>query len=355
MFNKKMWLDDDRYIIKYYNINPKKEWIDILSSYITQRQLFDYSIRYELEEIIENYIKSDILLVNSGTSAILMSMLIYNFKEDDEIIGPVYSNPAWLSCCKFLKLKPIFVDISKKTLCIDPSLVENKITNKTKAIIFVNHGGYIGNDLRVIKNICEKHNIIMIEDSCSSLGCFNNKKHAGTTGDIGMLSFSQPKLISCGEGGAIIINDINVSQKFQALRYHGGWYEGKDRKYKGIGVNFNISQLLCYYLKAQFDDIKYIEDSKNKVFEIYKKYGINSITNSFISIYSEKAYNIYKKLESLKIQSLYKYYKCIDNLNFYKNSTYVYENLIQLPSSYQLNEKQIRIICGIVKMVDKNV
>lgn len=342
MLERDIWVHNNDYLIKIYDVKPEPHWIEEFTKRMVSINLQDFRIREELEKRFENLIQRNVLMTNSGTASLILSMLVHEW-GDAEIIGPNFGNPAWVNACRFVNHKPVFVDIDKFTLCLSPDKIEDKITEKTKAIVFVNHGGYNGSDVLKVRDICNEHNLVMIEDSCNAFG------YAGNVGDFSMFSFSSPKIISAGEGGCITMKESKYFYKLKRLIYQGGWYDDEERSIKHKGANFNLSPILCHWIDIQLDDMVYTYNKKEELKKKYIEYGVHSSTNIDITLITEKAKEIHKYLEKYKIQSVYRNYQPIEKIGDYPNSWWACENTIQLPFSYQMTNNQVQLISKVVR------
>lgn len=359
-----IWLENSHYAIKWYEPFVDRKWIIELMKFHTKVPLTHFGAREHLEKALAEFIGCKYTVaVNSGTTAILMALRAGNFDVGDEIIGPNYGHPAWVNCCTFLGLKPIPVDIREETLCMNPELIEERVTDKTRAIIFINHGGYVGEDLLKIRSFCTNHQIPLIEDSCSSLGQRYMTKHAGTFGEVGTISFSQPKVVYCGEGGALITNDDNFYIKMKEMQYQAGWYSTVNRKFLHIGANFNLAPQNAFYVLQQLQDIDNILSKREAIRQAYLHNGLPIHTyetdsptgHSIYVLKTDKAEEVWKALETEGIQALYKVYRPIHKRIFFDGefpvSQKMVENVIALPFSSTLRSEEIKYISEIVKKV----
>lgn len=166
------------------------------------------------------------VVFNSGTSALHAAMLSLGIGPGDEVIVPSFTFIATANCVLMVGAKPVFADIETETLGLDPQDVERKITSKTKAIIPVHYAGMpcrIENLLRVAVHIP------VVEDACEALGAtvgllINGRRvdqRVGTFGDVGVYSFCQSKIISTGEGGALVTSDYDLAEEARFFRSHG--------------------------------------------------------------------------------------------------------------------------------------
>ena len=184
------------------------------------------------------------IMVNSGSSANLIATYAAGnplrknrFKPGDEVLVPILCWPTSVWPLVQFGLKPIFVDINKDNLNICEDSLLSKINKKTKSIMLVNVLGYSAN-LFKIKKIAKKHNLILLEDNCESLGSVYKKKYLGTFGDFASFSFFYSHQITSGEGGMVTCNTVEDYDLLFSLRSHG-WFGG-NRTYPRSSKNYNF-------------------------------------------------------------------------------------------------------------------
>lgn len=158
--------------------------------------------------------------LNSGSSALYAALLSIGIKKNDEVIVPSFTFPATVNAVLILGAKPVFADIEKTTLGLDPEDVLKKISHKTKAILPIHYGGCPCN-ISAIADIAARKRIILIEDAAEALGAKANNQYVGTFGKMGILSFCQNKIITTGEGGAIITKSREIYTKIKSIRSWG--------------------------------------------------------------------------------------------------------------------------------------
>jgi len=203
----------------------------------------------KFESMLSNYLGMKYSLVfNSGTSALHAALLAYDISEGNEVIVPSFTFIATANAPLFVGAKPIFADIEEETLGLDPEDVEKKITRRTKAIIAVHYGG-LPCRIEKLREIAKKNNLILLEDAAESLGAKFNDKFIGIFGDASIFSFCQNKIITTGEGGAIVTNSKKIYEKLKLIRSHGR-SESKDyfssiggENYITLGYNFRMSNI----------------------------------------------------------------------------------------------------------------
>lgn len=175
----------------------------------------------EFEEAIAQYTGVDYCVaVSSGTSALHAALLAHGIGPGDEVMVPSFTFVATVNAPLFVGATPVFVDIEEKTCGIDPEEVRKRITPRTKAILCVHIGGCpcLVEELR---ETAEDHSLLLIEDAAEALGARIGSTHVGTFGDSSILSFCQNKVITTGEGGAVITSSREVYEKVKLLRSHG--------------------------------------------------------------------------------------------------------------------------------------
>ncbi|MBU7032867.1 MAG: DegT/DnrJ/EryC1/StrS family aminotransferase [Theionarchaea archaeon] len=201
------------------------------------------------ESKIAEYCRTRYCVVfNSGTSALHAQLLSHGISQGDEVIVPSFTFIATANAPLFVNAKPVFADIEAVTCGLDPEDVEKKITAKTKAIIPVHFGGCPCNIER-IKDIAEEHELILIEDAAEAFGAHIAGKYVGTYGDSAMFSFCQNKLITTGDGGAVVTDSQDLYEKLKLFRSHGR-AENTDyfssahyMDYIQVGYNFRMSNI----------------------------------------------------------------------------------------------------------------
>lgn len=183
-------------------------------------------------------------LVSSGTAALTVALASVGIGAGDEVIMPTFTFVASFESILALGAVPILVDIDD-TLTLDPKAVEAAITSKTKCVMPVHMCGSMA-DLDALKAICEKYNLILLEDACQALGGTYQGKPLGSIGHLGCFSFDYVKTITCGEGGAIITNNAEFAKHADHYQDHGHDHVGKDRgaeRHPFMGYNYRISEL----------------------------------------------------------------------------------------------------------------
>lgn len=190
------------------------------------------------------------VLVNSGTSALEISVLASGIGPGDEVIVPSYTFYSSASCIAKAGARPVFVDVRLEDACIDPAAVEQAITQKTRAIVVVHFGGNPA-DMTALLKLCEKHNLVLIEDAAHAAGSQWNGKALGSIGSFGCFSFHSSKPLAAGEGGFIATNDGVLYEKAQALADFGILPGHPRYQHTMLGGNMRISKFQAAILSIQ--------------------------------------------------------------------------------------------------------
>lgn len=182
----------------------------------------------EFEEDFANYVGAKhAISVGNGTDALVVALKALGIKEGDEVITSTFTFFATAESISAVGAVPIFVDVLKDTFNIDPTKIEEKITDKTKAIMPVHIFGQSA-DMDEINKIAKKYNLKVIEDACQAIGGTYKGKNVGTLGDVACFSFFPTKNLGCaGDGGMIVTSDDNVAIIARALRTHGSGENGQ--------------------------------------------------------------------------------------------------------------------------------
>lgn len=224
----------------------------------------------KFEKMIAEYIGAKYCVVfNSGTSALHAALLAYGIKEDDEVIVPSFTFIATANAPLFVGAKPVFADIEEETYSLDSEDVKEKITEKTKAIIPIHYGG-CPCKIMELREIADDHNLILIEDAAESLGARIGDKKVGTFGNSAMLSFCQNKIITTGDGGAIITDSKEIYEKLKLVRSHGrletsDYFSSTEyMDYITLGYNFRMSNIIAALGVAQLKKVDKVIEMRRK-------------------------------------------------------------------------------------------
>tara|TARA_B100001057_G_scaffold130378_1_gene129402 strand:- start:990 stop:2183 length:1194 start_codon:yes stop_codon:yes gene_type:complete len=361
------------------------------------------------KEISKYFNKKYGLMVNSGSSALMLANDVLNFKKGDEIITPCLNFGTAVSSIILSGATPIFVDIELDTLQINTKLIEKKISKKTKGIIIPNLIGNIP-DWKIIKQIAKKYKLKVIEDSADTLGASIGNKPTGIYSDISITSFYGSHVISCaGNGGMFLTNDKKYYEKAKVLRSWGrmstlindsenikkrlniklsGFDYDKKFVFSEVGYNFEPSEIGASFGLVQLKKFKKFSQIRNKNFKYhslffnrYKNYFIlpkilKNVKTNFLAypiiIRENKKFNRKKLqifLETNNIQTrpifsgnilrhpAFRNLKSNKNkLNSFKNSDYIMKNGLLIGCHQGLRENDIKYIHNCVtKFLDTYV
>lgn len=223
------------------------------------------------------------IAVNNGTSGLHLLIKALGIKEGDEVITTPFSFVASTNCILFERGKPVFVDIDANTFNIDVSKIEDKITEKTKAILPVDVFGQ-PLDMPEIRRIAQKHDLKVIEDSCEAIGSEYKGIKTGTLGDGAVFSFYLNKQITTGEGGMIVTNDENIAKLCSCLRSQGRPMNESWLLHETLGYNYRLSDMQAALGISQMNRIEKIIQSRQLVADLYRKKlsNIEGVTQPFV-------------------------------------------------------------------------
>jgi len=227
------------------------------------------------ESIIEQSMGSaKALLTTSCTHALEMSALLANLKPGDEVIVPAFTFVSTASAFMLYGAKPVFVDVQSETLNIDPDLVEASITTRTRAICVVHYAG-VAAKIERLQQIAKTHNLVLIEDNAHGLFATYKSKPLGTFGSLATQSFHETKNVTCGEGGALIINDASLVERAEILREKGTdrtkFLRGQVDKYTwvDVGSSWVMSDMLAAVLTSQLGRASEITQQRLTIYNRY--------------------------------------------------------------------------------------
>jgi len=215
----------------------------------------------QFEEQIADYMGCKYCITcNSGTSALHAMLVAYGIGPNDEVIVPSFTFIATVNAVLFVGAKPVFADIEETTFGLDPNDVKDKITSNTKAIIPVHFAG-LPCLIRELQVIAKDHNLLLLEDAAEAMGAEVDNRKVGTFGDAAILSFCQMKIISTGEGGAVLTNSEKIYEKLKLIRSHGRaettdyLSSTEEMDYISLGYNFRLSGIAAALGLAQLSKI----------------------------------------------------------------------------------------------------
>lgn len=228
----------------------------------------------KFEQMIAEYTGAKhCIVVNNGTISLTLAAMAAGVEAGDEVIVPNYTMIATPNSVKMFGAMPVFVDVEPETLCLDIELVRKAITPRTKAIMFVSaNGRYPKAGIEAFEALVKEKGLLLIEDSAQSLGSlYPDGRHVGRVGLIGSFSFSAPKIISTGQGGALITDSDEMAHKLRRLKDFGRSGGGNDI-HDSVGYNFKFTELQACIGIEQIKKLKDRVIRKKEIYKLYKKY-----------------------------------------------------------------------------------
>ena len=329
------------------------------------------------------------VLIANGTAALHATMFAASVGPGDEVITTPITFAASANCALYCGAKPVFADINPETYNIDPASIEAKITDKTKAVVAVDFTGQAV-DVDKIRAICNKHNLIFIEDAAHALGTKYNGNPVGSLADMTEFSFHPVKTCTAGEGGAIITNDERLYERLVLFRTHGitrsqelmdkpsegGWYYQQ----VDLGYNYRMTDMQAALLSSQLNKLEMFSKRRK---ELVKRYDEAFSAMPEIVVQNEIAESdtvrhLYiiqlnldmltctrrKVFESLQAEGVgvnvhyipvysFPYYQKIGyKMGECPNAEKLYERIISIPLYYSLtDEEQDKVIKAVKKVI----
>lgn len=328
------------------------------------------------------------VLIANGTAALHACIFAAGIGKGDEVITTPITFAASANCALYLGAKPVFADIDPDTYNIDPDSIEKCITERTKAVVAVDYTGQAV-QLDRIREICDRHNLILIEDAAHSLGTKYNGKAVGSIADMTEFSFHPVKTCTAGEGGAVTTNDYELYKKLVLFRTHGitrvqdwmdkpsegGWYYQQI----DLGYNYRMTDMQAALLSSQLDKLDMFGKRRK---ELVKRYDAAFAEVPEIIVQKEipesdtvrHLYVIQLDLDKLKctrkevFEALqaegvgvnvhyipvysFPYYQSIGyKMGICPNAEKLYERMISIPLYYSLTDEQQESVITAVKKV----
>jgi len=327
--------------------------------------LTEFKKTQEFENMIASFTGAKhAIAVNNGTVSLTLIAMAAGIAPGDEVIVPNFTMIATPNSVKVLGAKPVFVDVERDTLCMDYDLACDRINQNTKAIMLVSaNGRYPKKGINKFVELCNARNIVLIEDSAQSLGSsYPSGKHIGTCGIAGSFSFSAPKIITTGQGGAIITDDDSLANKIRRLKDFGRSGGGLDI-HDSVGFNFKFTDLQAVIGIEQMKKLNWRVNRKKEIYSQYKRLlkgndkislfeqDLENTTPWFIDCLAEKRDGLITYLKENGIGTRLMYPPINKQLAYqvegvHPVSELVGEKGLWLPSQSLLKDEQIEFICG---------
>lgn len=319
----------------------------------------------EFEDMIREYTGAEYCwIMPNGTLSLTCALIALGIASDDEVIVPDFTMVATANAVRLAGAKVIFADIERRTLCMDVHKMKDAISEKTKAVILVSINGRYTEDIEMFIDICKSKGIYLIEDAAQSLGSFHKGKHIGTFGEIGSFSFSAPKIITTGQGGALITNNAEIHERIKRIRDFGRDRGGEDH-YLSMGWNLKFTDFqavigieqmkklpnrvvrkkemgkLYFELLKEIEGIELLQtnfdeqvlwffdilcDRRDELIEYLKRHNIGT-REFYPALHSEPVYNLSES---------------------YPVSEEISKKGLWLPSSIELSDDEIKNICNCI-------
>ena len=342
------------------------------------------------------------LMVNSGSSALILAMQVLNFEKGSEIITPCLNFGTPISAILTSGYKPIFIDIDISTLQINTDLIEKKITKKTKGLLIPNLIGNIP-QWQIIKRIAKKYKLKIIEDSADTLGAKIGNKSTGTYSDISITSFYGSHIISCaGNGGMFLTNNRKYYEKAKVLRSWGrmstlikdseninkrlgvklkGIEYDKKFIFSEVGYNFEPSEILAAFGLVQLKKFKKFNQIRNRNFKLHLSFFkefkdffiapkiIKNVKTNFLAypiilkknkFFSRKELQIFLENNNIQTRPIFSgnilRHPAFENLNSkqnnintFKNADYIMQYGLLIGCHQGLSDKHINYIHEVIR------
>lgn len=307
------------------------------------------------------------VVVNNGTISLTLAAMACDLRAGDEVLIPNYTMIASPNSVKMFGAQPVFVDVEPETLCMDLALAEQAITPKTKALMLVTaNGRYPKAGIEGFEALCRARGLVLIEDAAQSLGSrFPDGRHQGRAGAVGSFSFSAPKVISTGQGGALITDDDALAFKLRRLKDFGRARGGTD-VHDWIGFNFKFTEPQACIGLEQMKKLAWRVERKKELYQRYrtKLEGVSSVrffaqdlehtTPWFIDVLAERRDELATYLKSKNIGSRVMYPPINEQVAYGVSGVYPVSKLVGsqglwLPSAAQLTDAQVDRVCAAVR------
>jgi perosamine synthetase len=339
----------------------------------------------EFEHAVMDFVGAEhAVAVNSGTAALHAAMCAIGVGDGDEVILPPMTFVATANCVVFQGATPVFADVDADTLLINPAEVESKITERTKAIIAVDYAGQPC-DYNALRDIAERHGLVLIADACHSIGAQFNGRNVGTLADLSVFSFHPVKHITTGEGGMVVTDETKFAEKMRRFRNHGIATDYKQREDQKtwfyemveLGYNYRITDFQCALGLSQLKKLPSLLEKRRSIASHYDNAfaSVSAIQPLSTQKHALHAYHLYVIKLNLKALGLsrkklfqkmrnkgiganvhyipahlHPYYR--KNFGTYSNlcpiAEKVYEQIISIPIYPGMTDKDIKKVINVI-------
>jgi dTDP-4-amino-4,6-dideoxygalactose transaminase len=225
-------------------------------------------------EWLEARLGSPVLMVHSCTAALEMAATLGGVGPGDEVIMPSYTFVSTANAFVVKGATPVFADVAEDTLNIDVAAIEGAISDRTKAIAPIHYAG-VACEIGPILDLAAEHGLVVIEDAAQGLLSSVDGQPLGTLGQLGALSFHETKNVTCGEGGALIVNDPDLMERAEIIREKGTdrsrFFRGQTDKYTwmDVGSSYAMSELAAAFLYAQLEAAERLTERRLEIWSQY--------------------------------------------------------------------------------------
>lgn len=319
----------------------------------------------EFEQMIASFVGSKYAnVLSNGTVTLFAGLKALGVGIGDEVIVPDFTMVASPNSVMMTGATPVLVDIKKEDLCLDLDQVEKKITKKTKAIMPVAINGR-SPDMDGLMSLAKKYKLFILEDAAQALGSCYKGRHLGTIGEIGSFSFSTPKVITTGQGGALVTNNKELNEKIIRIKDFGR-IDRSSQDHDEIGYNFKFTDIQAAMGIAQMDKLSWRLKRKKEMYKLYKD-SLKSVSEIqfietdltqtspwFIDIVVDDPIDLSRYLKNKNVGTRV-FYPAIHTTKPYvgsekfPNSLWVSTHGLWLPSSTFLSDSDIIQVCNKIK------
>lgn len=248
----------------------------------------NYSVR--CQQLLEQTMPgSRIFVTTSASHALEMAALMCDLEVGDEVIVPSYAFPTTASAFVRCGARIVFVDVDPDTMNIDPDAVRDAVTPRTRAVVALHYGG-ISCNMANLSEVCDAHDLTLVEDAAQAIGARYRDQPSGSHGDFACFSFHESKNVHCGEGGAIVCNDPARAQRLEVILEKGTdrrrFFRGEVDKYtwQDVGSSYVMSELTAAFLLAQLEAVNTVTADRRRSWYEYARHLEPLVSRGLVEI-----------------------------------------------------------------------